>query len=83
MGTYVITPRSQAECNQLASIMHGTGRTVSKYHREPIRVGAPMMCFLNLGVYHTDVHDTSKLINPVHLQANESYSLLVDSEISL
>ena len=83
MGTYVIVPRSEAECNQLASIMHSTGRTVSKYHRAPIRVGAPMMCFLNLGVYHTDVHDTSKLINPVYLQANELYSLLVDSEIIL
>ena len=83
MGTYVITPRSQAECNQLASILHSTGRAVSKYHRAPIRVGVPTMCFLNLGVYHTDVHDTSKLINPVYLQANELYSLLVDSEIIL
>ncbi len=83
MGTYVITPRSEAECNQLVSIMHSTGRIVSKHWAKPIRVGVPMMCFLNLGVYHTDVYDTSKLINPVHLQANELYSLLVDSEIIL
>ena len=44
MGTFVITPRSEAECNQLVSIMHSTGRTVSKYFPQPIRVGVPMMC---------------------------------------
>ena len=84
MGTYVITPRSQAECNQLASIMHSTGRIISKYHKKtPIRVGVPMMCFLNLKWYHTEVHGLDYLINPVYLQANELYSLLVDSEIVL
>ena len=83
MAIYVITPRSQAECNQLVSIMHSTGRTVSELWQNPIRVGVPMMCFLNLRWYHTDVHDTSNLINPVYLQVNELYSLLVDSEILL
>ena len=81
MATYVITPRSQAECNQLASIMHSTGRTVNELWQNPIRVGVPMMCFLNLRWYLTDVHDTSNLINPVHLQVNQLYDLLVDSEI--
>jgi len=83
MGTYVITPRSEAECNQLVSIMHSTGRTVSKYFTQPIRVGVPMVCFKNLREYHPAVRNTSNLINPVHLQANELYSLLVDSKIIL
>ena len=83
MATYVITPRSQAECNQLASIMHSTGRTVSKHWPEPIKVGVPMMCFSSIGVYHTDVFNVDELTHPVHLQANELYSLLVDSEIIL
>ena len=82
MGTFVITPRSQAECNQLVSILHSTGRVnVSKRERTPIRVGVPMMCFLNLKWYHTEVYNPADLINPVHLQANELYSLLVDSEL--
>lgn len=84
MATYVITPRSASECNQLASIMHSTGRTASScLSQSPIRVGVPMMCFLNLKWYHTEVYDIENLINPVHLQANELYSLLVDSEIIL
>lgn len=83
MGTYVITPRNAAECNQLVSIMHSTGRTVTKHWQKPIRVGVPMMCFLNLRWYHTEVHNTSNLINPVHLQVNQLYDLLVDSEIIL
>ena len=83
MGTFVITPRSQAECNQLLSIMHSTGRIVSKYTRTPIRVGVPMMCFLNLKGYHTEVLDIDNLINPVHLQTNQLYAVLVDSEIIL
>ena len=83
MATYVIVPRSEAECNQLASIMHSTGRTVSKYFTQPIRVGVPMMCFRNLREYHPAVSDTSNLIKPVYLQANELYSVLVDSEIIL
>ena len=83
MGTFVITPRSEAECNQLVSIMHSTGRTVSKYFPQPIRVGVPMMCFLNLRHYHPEVHNTGDLINPVYLQANELYDVLVDSEIML
>lgn len=83
MGTYVITPRSEAECNQLVSIMHSTGRVNVSKRSIPIRVGVPMMCFLNLKWYHTEVYDIGKLINPVHLQANELYSLLVDSKIML
>ena len=83
MGTFVITPRSEAECNQLRSIMHSTGRTLSEYHKTPIRVGVPMMCFLNLKWYHTEVLNPDELINPVNLQANELYSLLVGSKIIL
>lgn len=83
MSTYIIIPRSEAECNQLASIMHSTGRTASKYSRTPIRVGVPMMCFLNLRWYHTEVLNPDDLINLVHVQANELYSLLVDSGIML
>ena len=84
MGTFVITPRSEAECNQLLSIMHSTGRiNTDKRRKATIRVGVPMMCFLNLKWYHTEVLDPNVLINPVHLQANELYSLLVDSEIVL
>lgn len=81
MGTYVITPRSQAECNQLASIMHSTGRTVSEYHPAPIRVGAPVVCFGAISTYHTDVGDTSYLIDPVHLRVNQLYDLLKGSKI--
>ena len=84
MGTYVIVPRSQAECNQLVSIMHSTGRVnTSRSSKATIRVGVPMMCFLNLRHYHPEAHNTANLINPVYLQANELYSLLVDSEIIL
>lgn len=83
MGTYVITPRSEAECNQLASIMHSTGRVLSSGFPQPIRVGVPMMCFLNLRHYHPEVHNTTNLINPVYLQANQLYAVLVDSEILL
>lgn len=80
MGTYVITPRSEAECNQLASIMHSTGRTVSECWRKPIRVGAPVVCFGVISTYHVDVDDTSFLINPVHLRVNQLYDLLKGSE---
>lgn len=84
MGTYVITPRSEAECNQLASILHSTGRiNTARSSKATIRVGVPMMCFLNLKWYHTEVYDIDNLINPVHLQANQLYDLLVDSEIIL
>lgn len=83
MATYVIVPRSAAECNQLASIMHSTGRVLSRGFTQPIRVGVPMMCFLNLRYYHPEVHNTSDLINPVYLQANQLYAVLVDSEIIL
>lgn len=81
MGTYVITPRSEAECNQLASIMHSTGRTVSEYHQAPIRVGAPVVCFGILRRYHVDVYDNSYLIDPVHLRVNQLYDLLKGSKI--
>ena len=81
MGTFVITPRSEAECNQLLSIMHSTGRIVSEYHKAPIRIGVPMMCFLNLRWYHTEVLNPDDLIRPVYLQANQLYDLLVGSEI--
>ena len=81
MGTYVITPRSEAECNQLASIMHSTGRTVSEYHPAPIRVGAPVVCFGTLQKYHVDVYDTSYLIDPVYLRVNQLYGLLIGSKI--
>lgn len=84
MGTFVITPRSQAECNQLASILHSTGRVnVSKRIKTPIRVGVPMMCFLDLKWYHTEVYNLDDLINPTYLQTNELYSLLVHSKIVL
>lgn len=77
MGTYVITPRSEAECNQLASIMHSTGRTVSEFWQEPIRVGAPVVCFGTIRTYHTDVYENSYLVNPVHLRVNQLYDFLV------
>ena len=83
MGTYVITPRSEAECNQLVSIMHSTRRVLSTGFPQPIRVGVPMMCFLNLRHYFPKVHNTANLINPVYLQVNELYAVLVDSEIIL
>ena len=84
MATYIITPRSQAECNQLASILHSTGRINTDQCRKTcIRVGVPMICFLNLKWYHPEVYGLDYLINPVHLQANELYSLLVDSELVL
>lgn len=81
MGTYVITPRSEAECNQLASIMHSTGKTVSEYHPAPIRVGAPVVCFGTLRTYHVDVYDTSYLIQPVHLRVNQLYDFLTSLDI--
>lgn len=81
MGTYVITPRSEAECNQLASIMHSTGRTVSEFWREPIRVGETVVCFGNVRNYHVDVGDTSYLIDPVYLRVNQLYDLLMGSKI--
>lgn len=81
MGTYVITPRSEAECNQLASIMHSTGRTVSKCHPAPIRVGAPVVCFGTLPKYYVDVYDTEYLIDPVYLRVNQLYDLLMGSKI--
>ena len=81
MGTYVITPRSEAECNQLASIMHSTGRTVSEYWQKPIRVGESVVCFGSVATYHVDVGDTSYLINPVHLRVNQLYDLLRGSKI--
>jgi len=81
MGTYIITPRSEAECNQLASIMHSTERTVSEYWRKPIRVGAPVVCFGTIRTYYTDVDCISYLIDPVHLRVNQLYALLKGSKI--
>lgn len=81
MGTYVITPRSEAECNQLASIMHSTGRTVSECWRKPIRVGAPVVCFSTISTYHTDVYEHSYLVNPVHLRVNQLYDFLTGLDI--
>ena len=79
MATYVITPRSQAECNQLASIMHSAGFTTPSWHiTQPFRVGVPMVCFSLLDVYLTGVLDHN-MINPVHLQVNQLHDALVDS----
>lgn len=79
MGTYVITPRSEAECNQLASIMHSVGFSTPSWHDvKPFRVGVPIVCFSMLDVYLTEVLDHN-MINPVHLRTNELYDALVDS----
>ena len=79
MGTYVITPRSEAECNQLASIMHSVGFTTPNWYiARPFRVGVPAVCFSMLDVYLTEVLDHD-MINPMHLQVNELYDALVDS----
>lgn len=84
MGTYVIVPRSTAECNQLASIMHSTGFTTPSWSAaKPIRVGVPMVCFSSLGVYLAEALDPPNIIDPVYLQVNELYNVLVDSEIIL
>lgn len=73
MSTYVITPRTEAECNQLRSILHSTGRTVSEIRPKPIRVGEAVTCFDSIETYHTDVarDDVLTMINPVHLQVNQ------------
>lgn len=79
MGTYVITPRSQAECNQLASIMHSAGFSTPRWHGSPpFRVGVSMVCFGSLDTYLTEVLDPN-MINPVYLQVNQLYDALVDS----
>ena len=79
MGTFVITPRSEAECNQLASIMHSVGFSTPSWHAgAPFRVGVSMVCFSSLGVYLTEVLDHN-MINPVYLRTNELYDALVDS----
>ena len=84
MATYVIVPRSAAECNQLASIVHSKGfSTPSWAVTTPIRVGVPMVCFSALGVYIAEARDTPNMIDPVYLQANQLYNVLVDSEIIL
>ena len=80
MATYVIVPRSAAECNQLASVIHSVGFTVPSWSAStPIRVGVPIVCFSMLGVYLTEVLDEPSLIDPVHLQANQLHDALVDS----
>ena len=79
MGTFVITPRSEAECNQLASIMHSVGFSTPSWHdAAPFRVGVSMVCFSSLDVYLTEVLDHN-MINPVYLRTNELYDALVDS----
>lgn len=79
MGTYVITPRSEAECNQLASIIHSKGFTTPDWYiSRTFRVGVPAVCFSSLGVYLTEVLDHN-MINPVHLQVNQLHDALVDS----
>ena len=79
MSTYVIIPRSQAECNQLRSILHSAGRVPSFKWQDPIRVGKSVICF---GEYFKDFHtDVGKdtidtLLGAVYLQVNQLRSRL-------
>ena len=79
MSTYVIIPRSQAECNQLRSILHSAGRVPSFKWQDPIRVGKVVVCF---GEYFADFHTNvgkatvDELIGAVYLQVNELHSKL-------
>lgn len=84
MATYVIVPRSAAECNQLVSILHSAGFTIPNWVAvTTIRVGVPMACFSTLSTYISELLDESSMIDPVYLQANQLYAVLVDSEIIL
>ena len=79
MITYVITPRSEAECNQLRSILHSAGRVPSFTWQYPIRVGQHVVCFSeHVTDFHTDVHKATvdDLIEAVHLQVNQLHSKL-------
>ena len=79
MSTYVITPRSEAECNQLRSILHSAGRVPSFQWQEPIRIGQDVVCFgEHVADFHTNVGRTvvDELIGVVRLQVNQLRSKL-------
>ena len=79
MSTYVITPRSEAECNQLRSILHSAGRVPSFAWQDPIRIGKDVVCFGEyVKDFHTDVGRTviDGLIGVVYLQVNQLRSKL-------
>lgn len=79
MGTYVITPHSEAECNQLRSILHSAGRVPCFTWQDPIRVGRDVVCFgEHLVDFHTNVGKATvdELIGAVHLQVNQLHSKL-------
>lgn len=79
MSTYVIIPRSQAECNQLRSILHSAGRVPSFTWQDPISVGKAVVCFGEyVKDFHTNVGRTviDDLIGVVRLQVNQLRSRL-------
>lgn len=79
MSTYVITPRSQVECNQLRSILHSAGRVPCFEWQDPIRVGKDVVCFAaHFNDFHTNVGKGTidYLIGVVHLQVNQLHGKL-------
>ena len=79
MSTYIIIPRSEAECNQLRSVLHSAGRVPCFTWQDPIRVGQNVVCFGDhFADFHTNVGKATvdDLIGAVHLQVNQLHSKL-------
>ena len=77
----IVTPRTEAECNQLRSVLHSRGRTLfSTIERESaIKVGRSVItwdCYTNYAVRDTSDHLIA-IVGDEHVPVNALYNRLL------